>query len=124
MELATQLELPLPPSANGMYRTYKGRMLISREGLRYFDKVAAITIEARAGGELSRVPLTGRLKMLVTVYPPDRRRRDLDNLLKGLQDALEKARVYVNDAQIDDLHIIRAECCPPDGAVHVRIWTL
>jgi crossover junction endodeoxyribonuclease RusA len=36
---------------------------------------------------------------------PDNRRRDLDNLLKPLLDAMEHAGVYVNDSQVHDLHI-------------------
>jgi crossover junction endodeoxyribonuclease RusA len=49
------------------------------------------------------------LKVKVYLYPPDRRKRDIDNNMKSLLDAMEHAGVYENDSQIDDLHIIRCE---------------
>ena len=50
-----------------------------------------------------------RLSVLINAYPPDRRKRDLDNILKSLLDALQHARVYPDDSQIDRLTIIRNE---------------
>ena len=54
-------------------------------------------------------PLLGKLKVLVMVYPPDNRRRDLDNIFKALLDAIEHAGVYVNDNQICDLQAVRCD---------------
>jgi crossover junction endodeoxyribonuclease RusA len=45
--------------------------------------------------------------MSIEVSPPDKRTRDLDNLLKGPLDALAHAGVYTNDRQINDLRIYR-----------------
>jgi crossover junction endodeoxyribonuclease RusA len=42
-------------------------------------------------------------------FPPDRRRRDLDNLAKPTLDALEHAGVYEDDSQIDLLIIRRRD---------------
>ena len=56
-------------------------------------------------------------------YPPDRRRRDLDNLLKCTQDSLAHAGVYEDDSQIDVLVVVR--CNPvPSGRVTVRLQEL
>jgi crossover junction endodeoxyribonuclease RusA len=38
--------------------------------------------------------------MRVLAYPPDHRRRDLDNLAKAILDALQHAGVYGNDCQV------------------------
>ena len=45
--------------------------------------------------------------MTVTLHPPDRRRRDLDNAMKSLLDALEYGGVYADDSQVDHLEIRR-----------------
>ena len=54
-------------------------------------------------------PLTGRLAMAIELYPPDRRRRDIDNVLKATLDALQHGGAYANDCQIDYLSIKRCD---------------
>lgn len=53
------------------------------------------------------VALEGRLAVHVALFPPDRRQRDIDNILKALLDACEHAGCYESDSQIDELHVIR-----------------
>jgi hypothetical protein len=65
-------------------------------------------------------PIAGRLAVTIDVHPPDRRRRDLDNALKALLDALQHGGAYHDDAQIDDLHIRRGACVS-GGRVCVRL---
>ncbi len=43
----------------------------------------------------------------ITVYPPDRRKRDLDNILKRLLDALE-GLLFDDDSAISILIVVRA----------------
>lgn len=64
--------------------------------------------------------LGGRIDFRVWAYPPDRRRRDLSNLWKILEDSLTSAGVWEDDSQIDHEEMDRM---PPtlDGAVRVRI---
>jgi len=89
-----ELELPFPPSLNHYYRRVGPRTLISREGRAYREKVCAIVAA-------SGVPaFSGPVEVKVELYPPDRRRRDVDNALKSLLDALEKGGAYRNDSQI------------------------
>ena len=109
-----ELRLPYPPSANHYFRMVGGRMLISREGRRFREAVAGIL--AAQGVR----PMTGRLALAVQVCPPDRRRRDLDNVQKALLDALEKGGAYGDDSQIDLLLTRRG---PPaaGGEAHVRL---
>jgi crossover junction endodeoxyribonuclease RusA len=40
-------------------------------------------------------------------YPPDRRKRDIDNLVKPTLDALTKAGVWLDDEQVEELTIRR-----------------
>jgi crossover junction endodeoxyribonuclease RusA len=45
----------------------------------------------------------------VIANPPDKRRRDLDNLGKAACDAMAHVGLYRDDSQIDDWHVIRGE---------------
>lgn len=108
------LELPYPPSINHYWRRVGDRTLISRGG-RAFRRSVQAALAARGVR-----PLAGRLAITIDLHPPDRRRRDLDNALKALLDALEHGGAYGDDAQIDDLHIRRGACLP-GGRVCVRL---
>lgn len=98
-----KVELPYPPSVNHYYRRVGPRTLISREGRRFRERVCAILAAT------SFRPFVGRLDVRVIVHPPDRRRRDIDNVQKALLDALEHAGVYQNDDQIVKLAIEKRE---------------
>lgn len=98
-----RLELPWPPSLNHYYRRVGARTLISRAGRLY-----RATVVRQLRQEHSS-PLLGRLHVSIQAYPPDRRRRDLDNAQKALLDALQHAGIYADDSQIDHLDIARCE---------------
>ncbi len=53
-------------------------------------------------------PVIGRMAVSIEVFPPDRRKRDVDNLLKSLVDALQHAGVFPDDSQIIWLLVYRA----------------
>lgn len=97
------LELPWPPSMNRMWRNVGGRTLLCKPGRDYRQQVAMLVRE--------RHQITSRLSVAITAYPPDRRRRDLDNMLKAPLDALTHAGVWLDDSQIDRLSISRGEVC-------------
>ena len=119
MTNSISLILPWPPSVNRIWRSVGGRVLLSAEGRAYRQVVAAAVLEQR-GPPLG--PLTGRLSMAIRVYPPDRRRRDVDNLAKAILDAIEHAgSVYENDSQIDHLSIHRCAVEKP-GRLQIQIW--
>lgn len=97
------LELPYPPSVNHYWRRVGHRTLISRGGRVFRHAVCAILAAAKVQ------PLLGPLAVEVTVFPPDRRRRDIDNLQKALLDALQHGGAYLDDSQIVRLTIERSD---------------
>ena len=114
-----KLTLPWPPSVNHYYRRVGARTLISREGRRYRKAVAALL----NGGGPRKPPADGRIALAMDAFPPDRRRRDLDNLLKSVQDALEHGGVYADDSQIDLLIVARGAPVR-NGLLEIRIEEL
>lgn len=107
------LELPYPPSMNHYWRHWQGRVLISKDGRAYRREVELLV----AG----RGRVDGRVRMSADVYPPDLRRRDLDNLLKSMQDALVHGGALRDDSDIKVLHMEMHEPLRPAGKVVVRL---
>lgn len=104
------ITLPYPPSVNHYWRHFRGRTVISREGRTFRANVCALL----AGGNGPRKPPAGgRIALAMDAFPPDRRRRDLDNLQKPVLDALEHAGVYEDDSQIDLLITRRRQVATP-----------
>jgi len=108
----TRYTLPFPPSVNHYYRHVGARVLISSEGRKYREAVWLAVLEQ------GRKKHDGRLYVEILVNAPDKRRRDLDNLLKGLLDALQHAGLYEDDSQIDKLTITRGS----DGSGSVTVY--
>ena len=110
-----ELILPYPPSLNHYWRRVGSRTLLSRAGREYRERLIGIV---RSQG---LPPMEGWLECWIAAFPPDRRRRDVDNLLKALLDGLEHSGLYANDYQIESLHIKRCAPKRPHGEVVVTI---
>lgn len=94
-----ELTLPLPPSINTYYKKYRNRLMISPEGREFRQNVIGLV---NSTNNIERFDKDDRLYLEVKFYPPDNRRRDLDNFCgKALQDALQHAGIYPDDSQLD-----------------------
>ena len=98
-----QITLPWPPSVNHYWLQRGKARFIGAKGKAFRQAVA----EECAAQEIAA--MEGRLSVHVALWPPDRRRRDIDNPLKALLDACQHAGCYADDEQIDELHIVRQE---------------
>lgn len=112
-----QLLLPYPPSVNHYWGQSGKQRFIGAKGKAFRLAVAEECATQGING------LEGRLAIHVALFPPDKRKRDVDNVLKSLLDACEHAGCYESDSQIDELHIVRQEVRPGGGCT-VLIHTL
>lgn len=116
------INIPLsPPPVNGIWRTVriggKQRTLLSARA-RTFYKEGCELITGRP-----EKPLSCRLRVHIKWYPPDRRVRDIDGILKAIFDLLTKANVWEDDSLVDFLSVSR-ETITPKGKVTIEIWPL
>lgn len=98
-----RIELPVPLSVNSLYRTFRGRMLLSKKG-REWIKLVVPMITRQAGC----IHFQHRRISVVYRYAfKDHMRRDIFNYEKILSDCFTKAGIWDDDCQIDDGRVIR-----------------
>jgi Holliday junction resolvase RusA-like endonuclease len=107
--------LPLPPSVNQLYLSPTPEMVARginpkakwlTEDQRAFRRQVVDIVRVvmlRSGG----VPLAGRLSMRLRIVVANRRRMDVSNRIKAVEDALTHAKAYGDDSQIDQLIVQR-----------------
>lgn len=119
-QLFFEATLPWPPTVNTYYRhKVFGKLAtvyVSQEGKAYRKAVNLCLMQHG----IKTYALEQDLRVEIEVYPPDRRKRDLDNLLKSLLDSLTHAEVWKDDSQISDLRIFRNKQIA--GMVKVRVY--
>jgi len=116
------VRLPWPPSVNHYWHKSRlGGFHISAAG-QAFRRDVFYTV--RGYGLPADWP-SGRLSVAISAFPPDRRARDLDNILKALLDALHHGGAIRDDADIDRLVVERGEADPEkQGYVVVNVCSL
>lgn len=108
--------LPYPPQANHLYTVSRGRKILSSKARNYRRSVEPYRPVTG--------PFAGRLELVVKLWMPDRRKRDISNVVKALEDAMTEAGFWIDDSQIDDLRIVRAGVEKPGRAeVFIRELT-
>jgi crossover junction endodeoxyribonuclease RusA len=94
--------MPWPPTVNNYYTVARNRKILSKRG-RQYKKDAWLMI--LSGKRFAR--FDGPVAVKIVASPPDKRKRDLDNLLKPILDVLQTASVIVDDSDVVDLSITR-----------------
>ncbi len=87
----TELWLPLPPSANALWRSARGRVYRSRKYVDWLTEAGFI-----AKSQLGPM-IKGPYKISITAARPDNRKRDLDNILKPISDLLKTMGAIEDD---------------------------
>jgi len=111
--------LPYPPTINTYWRSVQGRVLISKKGRDY--RAAVTRLVSTEPQVIASGMMKCRVSITMLVFPPDRRRRDIDNLPKAVLDSLEFAGVFENDSQVDRLLILRQSVEAPAGRIELLI---
>lgn len=88
-----QFTLPWPISTNSMRGvTKKGHHFTPKKLQDFYDKVAFIV------AEMEQKPFENPVEVRWIVNPPNKQKRDLDNLIKTAQDAIKKAGLLKDDS--------------------------
>jgi len=123
-ELKTaEFTFPFPPSVNNYWQMMampakppaKARVMvfIGKAGKQFRADVCRAC-------EGQRLGITGRISVTIVLHGRDRRSFDCDNFSKGLLDAMTHAKVWTDDALIDEI-IIRRGHIVPGGMVKVSV---
>ena len=99
-----QFELDcVPPSLNSMYRKFRNRVVLSQQA-KDFKQLIADSVSDNFTG------LSGKLHLQVTFMFADNRKRDIDNYLKVLLDAM-KGILFQDDDQIFSMQVTKHIGC-------------
>ena len=117
MSKSVKMELPWPPSVNHYWRSKviikNGRTMpivyVAKKGKAYQKAVRGI-INTRWP---HLRPTEKRVIIVITAIMPDRRKRDLDNILKAAKDALTHAGFWADDSLVDVMPVIRGHVEKP-----------
>jgi crossover junction endodeoxyribonuclease RusA len=115
--MAGVIQLPWPPTVNHYYTVSRGRKILSEAGRAY----KAYAVQCML---IQRIPKLEKgdapFGLHILARPPDKRRRDLDNLLKPIIDSLVDYGAIPDDWMVDDIRIQRLNKVK-DGQIEVQI---
>ena len=107
-----EIIIPFPPSVNTYWGFRGSHRYLTQKAITFKDMVSNIYL-------LSGFKPLGnaRLKITIKLYPPDRRIRDIDNVVKPTLDALCQCGIFTDDEQVDVLHVSREKVIKWGAAV-------
>ena len=97
------LDIPWPPSVNHFQGQNGNKRFLSAKTRLFRQKVSDTVSELNLG------TLTQACEVFIALYPPDKRKRDIDNYIKQTLDALQHAGVFEDDSQVNKLTVIKHE---------------
>ena len=112
-----ELTLGYPPTVNTYYRNVNGRMLLSKVGRLY--KMQAAEIAALEG--VLNLGYEGAVEVWIGAIAPDKRKRDLDNILKPIMDCLQYTGIIIDDSQVVCIHAYKISADKENPGVHICI---
>lgn len=110
------LSLPYPPTTNNLYRNTRGKGRVKTQ--RYLTWLRA------AGNEVlmqRQKPIAGYVVLNIQLGKPDKRKRDLSNLIKACEDLLVQHGLIEDDSMVAKL-TIQWNPYLQKGACKVDVW--
>jgi len=97
--MTTVIDLPYPPSANKLHGTRRdgGKYVLPK--VRAWREDAAWLLKSQ-----KPEPIRGRYTIKILIKRPDKRRRDISNLSKEVNDLLVRCGVVEDDSLANDDH--------------------
>ncbi len=94
----------LPPTVNHLYRTGRSGFRYKTEnGRKYQEQISSLLAEKWQ----RREPYSGDIEFRIEFTVKTRRKWDIDNRVKALQDCLSMAGIIEDDSQVQILHVER-----------------
>ena len=91
---------PYPPSVNSYWGFHGSHRYLTPKAKAFKAEVVLASIGHQKYG-------SDRLSVSITLNPPDKRIRDIDNSIKSLLDAMCQAGLFDDDSQVDKLLVER-----------------
>lgn len=108
-----ELYLDFPPSINNYYVKTRNGVFISKAGRAFrsgsLEKINDV-LGTLTGNDF---PLVLPVSITVVYYPPDKRKRDLDNYKKALYDVITHSGIWDDDSLVDQEFIYRGVVAKP-----------
>ena len=96
----------LPPTVNHLYRTGRAGFRYKTElGRKYQEQVSLLLAENWQG----QPPYSEDVELRIEFKVKSRRKWDIDNRVKALQDCLNMAKILQDDSQVQILHVERSK---------------
>lgn len=116
-----EFDVPYPPSANTIWRQGNGKTWLSPKYKAFITEVKATLLSLDEGEEIGSQDV---FSVTIELFPSDRRKRDIDNAVKPLFDAITKSKqVWEDDSQVVALTVVKGSPAKTPFA-HVAIARL
>ena len=114
MESNINLILPFPVSVNALYGVFRGRKLLSKKGRLYKERVSTIL-----GAD--REPFSGDIICHYNFYRGDKRKYDISNYVKSVEDCITEANFWHDDSQLVEIVLTKMAVDRDNPRVEVEI---
>lgn len=92
-----------PPSVNHAWQHSGKRTYLSKAGKEFRKNIEHAVMIHRIEKKMPVEALVERLDVCIQLFPPDNRRRDIDNYFKASLDAFTHSKVWKDDYQVKRL---------------------